>query len=133
MSYLMDTHVLLWFLMSTEKLSDRALEVLTDAHTDVYVSTVSFWELSLKHALGKLSIEGFELDDLEEIVCEAGVGIIGLNERESSSFHRLPLHAAHRDPFDRMLIWQAIKRDMGLLSNDQHFALYRSYGLRLVW
>ena len=133
MNYLIDSHVLLWHLDDDPALSSRAREIIIDPHNDVYASTVSFWELSLKHALGKFPFEGVELEDFEEYLYESGLGIIGLNERESLSFHRLPAVSGHRDPFDRMLIWQAITRGMALISNDKYFEQYRAFGLRLVW
>ena len=133
MIYLMDSCALIWFVMDSKKLSARARAVIDDPHRDVYASTVSFWELSLKHALGRLSLEGVSIEDFLEVVYESGLAIIGLNEQESTSIHRLPAVAGHRDPFDRMLIWQAITRGMTLISNDEAFEHYRSCGLRLLW
>lgn len=130
---LLDSHVLLWFYDDNPALSSRARALIDDPNTDVYVSTVSFWELSLKHALGKLPLRGVELEDFEDYLFDSGLGVIGLNERESLSFHRLPAVPGHRDPFDRMLIWQAISRGMALISNDSSFEQYRAFGLRLVW
>jgi len=133
MIYLMDSCVLLWFIMESDKISSRARAIIEDPHKDVYASTISLWELSLKHASGKLPLKNIEIEDFLEILYESGLAIIGLNEQESSSFHRLPKIESHRDPFDRMLIWQAITRGMTLISNDAAFEQYRSYGLRLLW
>ena len=130
---LMDSHVMLWHFDDNPALSTRARKVIADPQIDVYVSTVTFWELSLKHALGKLSLEGIEPEEFEENLHDSGLAIIGLNERESSSFHRLPAVPGHRDPFDRMLIWQAMCRGMTLISNDECFEPYRAFGLRLLW
>ncbi|MDR2716282.1 MAG: type II toxin-antitoxin system VapC family toxin [Coriobacteriaceae bacterium] len=131
--YLMDSHVLLWIHDDNPALSNRARGIITDPRNEVYASTVSFWELSLKHALGKLPLAGVELEDFEGYLGDSGLGVIGLNERESLSFHRLPPVAGHRDPFDRMLIWQAISRGMSLISNDSSFEAYRAFGLHLTW
>jgi len=133
MKYLIDSCVLLWLAMESNKISPRARTIIADPHIDVYASTISFWELSLKHSIGKLTLEGVEVEDLLEILFESGLSLIGLNEQESSSFHRLPVVAGHRDPFDRMLIWQSITRGMTLISNDSRFEYYRSFGLRLLW
>jgi PIN domain nuclease of toxin-antitoxin system len=133
MKCLMDTHVLLWFLMESNSLSSKAKELISNPKVDVYVSTVSFWEISIKSALGKLELRDIEPDDLEDILFDAGIGIIGLNERESSSVGRLPIREKHKDPFDRMLIWQAITRNMTLISKDAAIHQYQENGLRVVW
>ena len=133
MAYLMDSHVLLWYFDENPALSPQARAIIADPSTEVHVSTVSFWELSLKHALGKLPLEGTEIEDFERLLRQSGIGIIDLNAKESLSFHRLPAVEGHRDPFDRMLIWQAITRSMTLLSSDKTFEQYRAFGLHLVW
>ena len=133
MIYLMDSCVLLWLAMEGDRISAKARAVITNPHIDVYASTVSFWELSLKHVLGKLDLKDREIKDFLELLYESGLGIICLNEQESSSLHRLPAVEGHKDPFDRMLIWQAINRGMTLISNDKAFEHYRSCGLRLLW
>jgi len=133
MKYLIDSCVLLWLAMESDKISSRARAIITDPHIDVFASTISLWELSLKHAIGKLTLEGVVVEDLVEILYESGFSLIGLNELESSSFHRLPKVKGHRDPFDRMLIWQSITRGMTLISSDTSFDAYRSFGLRLLW
>ena len=134
MRYLLDTCTLLWLLSEPKKLSDSAVQIIQNRKNEVFVSTISFWEISLKHAIGKLSIENVELEEIEEIlVDECHIAIIGLGEQESLSYHRLPCFDEHRDPFDRMLAWQAIKRDMALISSDPAFGHYRSCGLRVVW
>ena len=133
MKYLIDSCVLLWLIMDSEKLSPRAQAIIAAPHVDVYASTVSLWELSLKYARGKLALEGVEVEDFQEILFESGLALIGLNEQESSSYSRLSAVENHRDPFDRMLIWQAITRGMTLISSDKAFDAYRSFGLRLLW
>ena len=133
MKYIMDSCVLLWFVMESDKLSPRARAIISDPLVEVFVSTVSLWELSLKLARGKLTLKNIEVGDLLEILYESGLSIIGLNELESSSFHRLSEVKGHRDFFDRMLIWQCITRGITLISNDTSFEAYRSFGLRLLW
>ncbi len=125
---------MIWLLEKPEKLSKKVVQLIEDRKNDVYVSTVSFWELSLKHSIGKLSFEGVDLEEIEAtLLDELFIGIIGLNEQESLSYFRLPYFEDHRDPFDRMLAWQAIKRDMALVSSDSAFESYRQCGLRVIW
>ena len=134
MRCLLDTCTLIWLLSEPKKLSDTTARIIRDRHNEVFACTVSFWEISLKHAIGKLSFEDVELEELEEILTDKyHIGIIGLGEQESLSYFRLPGCEEHRDPFDRMLAWQAIKRDLALISSDTTFERYRSCGLRVIW
>ncbi|MDR2035232.1 MAG: type II toxin-antitoxin system VapC family toxin [Coriobacteriales bacterium] len=134
MKCLLDTCSLLWLLSDSKKLSSKAVEVIKDRRIEVYASTISFWELSLKHGIGKLALENYEIEEIDAILLEdLAIGIIGLNEQESLSYFRLPSAKDHRDPFERMLAWQAIKRDMALVSSDPAFEQYRRCGLRIIW
>lgn len=134
MKYLLDTCALIWLLHEPERLSSKATALMENPHSEIFVSTISLWELSLKQSIGKISLEGIELEELESIlVDDLFIGIIGLSEQESLSYYQLPYFANHRDPFDRMLVWQAIKRNMALISSHVAFEHYRQCGLRLVW
>lgn len=134
MRYLLDTSALIWLLEKPEMLSSKVATLIKNPHSEVFASSISFWELSLKQSIGKLSLDGIELEELESIlVDDLFIGIIGLNEQESLSYYRLPYFAEHLDPFDRMLAWQAIKRNMALISGDIAFTHYLQCGLRLVW
>ncbi len=129
---LLDTHVLLWSLFAPEKLSRATLDVLTDGSRPVFVSSVSLWEISLKYALGKLHLEGCGPAGIVDAARKTGFVILPLLAAEAGTFHRLP-RMAHKDPFDRMLIHQAICRDMTLVSRDGDFGEYRQHGLKLLW
>ena len=134
MRYLLDTHALIWLLQKPDKLSSKVLELVADMKSEVYVSTINFWELSLKQSIGKLTMENIELEEIVSILeDDLFIGIIGLNEQESLSYYHLPYLGSHRDPFDRMLIWQAIKRDMAFISSDPAVEKYRQCGLRVIW
>ena len=134
MRYLLDTCAVIWLIKEPDKLSSKVLELIKDTRSEVYASTISFWEMSLKHSVGKIDFENVEIEEIEAIlVDDLFVGIIGLNEQESLSFYRLPFFGEHRDPFDRLLAWQAIKRDMALISSDPAFEQYRQCGLRVIW
>jgi len=134
MRYLLDTCALVWLMKEPGKLSSRVVGIIEDMHNEVYASTISFWEMSLKASIGKMDFEGIDIEEIEAVlVDDFFIGIIGLNEQESLSFCHLPFFDDHRDPFDRMLAWQAIKRDMALISCDPAFEQYRQCGLRVVW
>ncbi|MDR3315497.1 MAG: type II toxin-antitoxin system VapC family toxin [Coriobacteriales bacterium] len=132
MKCLLDSCSLLWMLYDNPKLSANIRAVLSTTDNEVFASTVSFWEIALKHATGKLPTKGRELEELEEVLFDMRIGIIGLNEQESLSYYRLPPVEGHRDPFDRMLVWQAIKRNLTLLSADTSLQAYTAFGLRLI-
>ncbi len=130
---LLDTHVFIWAILSTDRLSGKAVGLITDRSNEICVSTISFWEISLKSRLGKFNFSGIGVHDFPQYAQEMDFSVITLSGDEAVSFDTLPLKENHRDPFDRMLIWQAMKRNMTLISGDSLFGQYRGDGLRLVW
>lgn len=132
MNYLIDTHCFLWSLFSPGKLNQRVADVLKDGSNTIHVSAVSFWEISIKHAIGKLTLKGVTPSQLPGSARAANYELLPLSSEEAASFHGLPIEK-HRDPFDRMLAWQAIERSMILLSRDGSLAQYCEQGLRVEW
>lgn len=132
MTYLVDTHVFLWSVLSVKKLSRPVKVILLDPQLTKYVSIVTFWEISLKFALGKITLQGVLPDQFPDIARKTGFDILILNEQIASSFYKLP-KIKHKDPFDRMLAWQAISQDCVLLTQDQEFSDYKDHGLNTVW
>jgi PIN domain nuclease of toxin-antitoxin system len=131
-AYLLDTHSFLWSVFAPEKLSQPVHAALSDYHNFVYVSSVTFWEISLKAGIGKLTLTGCLPDELPEIAQRMGYLSLSLEPEEAACFHRLP-KLPHKDPFDRMLIWQAIQRRLVLISKDSAFSQYHSLGLQTFW
>ena len=132
MNYLIDTHCFLWSLFSPGKLSRRVTDVLKDGANTIHVSAVSFWEIAIKHTIGKLRLTGIGPAQLPDSARAANYELLSLEPDEAAAFHRLPVHT-HRDPFDRLLVWQAIERSMTLLSRDKTLAQYGEQGLRIDW
>jgi len=132
MNLLLDTHSLLWAIFSPRKLSEPAREAMKDRQNDVAASVVSFWEISLKYAIGKLELVGAKPEDLPEVTESMGIDILPLSAHEAAGFHKLPKRR-HKDPFDRLIIWQAIQRGMQLITRDRSFEDYRETGLRIYW
>lgn len=130
-NYLLDTHVLLWFLYDSDKLSDAVANILVNER-NVYISSVSFWEISLKYALGKLDLKSLNPTELFKKCEKFDFKIIPLTPNESASLCQLEL-SHHKNPFDRMLIWQSIQNNFILLSNDKNMDAYSSDGLVLLW
>jgi PIN domain nuclease of toxin-antitoxin system len=132
MKYLLDTHTLLWTVFEPEKISDKAKALITNSSNAIFVSLVSFWEISLKYSLGKLQLENISPAEFPDIVKKMAIEILAIDEDDVSTFHRLP-KIGHRDPFDRLIIWQAIRRKMPIMTKDNEFKLYKPHGLRIMW
>jgi PIN domain nuclease of toxin-antitoxin system len=132
MNYLLDTHTFLWTVFAPDKLSPTAKTIIRDPGNLVCLSTISFWEISLKYALGKLELVNCVPDELPQVALAMHLQFIAPDAAEAASFHRLP-RLSHKDPFDRMLVWQAIRQRLYLVSRDSRFADYQSFGLRVVW
>jgi PIN domain nuclease of toxin-antitoxin system len=118
----------LWIIAGAKELSPTAKEIFTNPANEMLLSAVSVWEISVKYALGKLplpsAIERFIVEQRER----HGLAALPLNERAVLHLHKLP--ALHRDPFDRMLICQAIEHDCLLLTPDP---LITQYPVRTRW
>lgn len=132
MSYLLDSHTFLWALLDRKKLSFKVSNVLEETTHQVFISSVSFWEISLKYRLGKLKLTGVTPEELPILAQESGFDFLPITPSEAAGYHLLDAEW-HRDPFDRMLICQAITHGLTLLSKDKTIAQYRSAGLRLLW
>jgi len=132
MTLLLDTHAFLWAALEPRCLSRGARRSLTDQANEVMVSSVTFWEISLKLAIGKLALTGVQPEELPDSARRMGFQTTPLAESEAASFHRLP-RELHRDPFDRMLAWQAICHGWTLVSKVATLGVYRKHGLRLLW
>jgi PIN domain nuclease of toxin-antitoxin system len=133
MIYLLDTHIFIWATLETNKLSKNIKSIIANKKNEICVSTVSFWEISLKTRLGKFSFENINIKDFPKYAKNMDFTIIDLQENEAITFHELSLKKNHKDPFDRMLIWQAIAKNMIMLSKDELFEQYKKDGLKLIW
>jgi PIN domain nuclease of toxin-antitoxin system len=129
----MDTHTFLWFLMESGRLSETVVEIIRNADNAVYISMASIWELSLKYSIGKLDLKGTDPNAMLAAALKGGILELSLTSEDCALYHLLPIKEGHRDPFDRMLIWQAISRRMPILSKDSSFQQYRPNGLELIW
>jgi PIN domain nuclease of toxin-antitoxin system len=114
---LLDTHVLLWRMHGSPMLGAKASERV-DAADELVVSAISFLEIGVKVATGKLRMP----PGLREYVLDSGARILGLSPEHGLGIAELPLH--HRDPFDRLLISQARSEGLTIVTADKHFARY---------
>ena len=117
MRLLLDTHVVLWQLSGDRDLSQSAVDAISDAD-DLLFSVVSFAEIGIKAAVGKLVVP----QELQSKIAEAGVRSLGLTASHGLAVATLPTH--HRDPFDRLLIAQALTDGLTLVTADPNFAAY---------
>lgn len=118
MNLLLDTHVVLWWLMNSPRLPDVYGELISDSNNLPYISTASYWEISIKKGLGKLTIP----DSYVTILDDQGFRNLWIERNHVLRVESLPL--IHRDPFDRLLIAQAIHEGMTLLSMDEMVKKY---------
>jgi PIN domain nuclease of toxin-antitoxin system len=115
---LLDTHILLWWLADDEKLPKRFLYIIADADIPCFVSAATIWEIGIKRALGKLDAPA----NLVGIVQDEGFHLISITAEHAEAAAALPPH--HRDPFDRMLIAQAVIEDLRIATVDARFSDY---------
>ena len=131
MTYLLDTHYMLWAVANTKKLSKKIKDIITNPDNRIVISTIRFWEVSLKCSVGKLELVGFAPQDLPAACIDIGFEIENLSAEDSSTNHQLN-STYHKDPFDRMLIWQAIQNKYTLISADSNVKKYTTDGLKVL-
>ncbi len=122
MRVLLDTHPLVWTILRSARLSALTRRTLLDEATDVFVSVVSLWEIAIKRRVGKLDIELHEV--IAQLAPASKIELLGLELHHLAELDRLQFHAQHRDPFDHLLIAQAIAEGMTFLTGDSRAPLY---------
>ena len=128
MDLLLDTHAFLWWIAGDAALSLPARTAIGDASNPVFVSAASAWEIATKFRIGKLPGAATIVADLAGVLVFQGFVRLPISFAHGQAAGALP--GPHKDPFDRMLIAQAMLGGMVLVSNDQHFD---SYGVRRLW
>jgi len=118
MNLLLDTHVLIWALENNATLSKAARNAIIDGNNIVFVSSVSIWEISIKQTMGKLIVP----DNLQEEISLHRFTPLNINFEHAKLAGELP--RIHKDPFDRMLIAQAIIEKLALVTRDSLIAQY---------
>jgi PIN domain nuclease of toxin-antitoxin system len=121
---LVDTHVLLWWLTDDSSLSATAGSAIADPDNELLVSVASLWEIAIKRSLGKLTAP----DDLPDRISDEGFSRLSLGASHAWEVGRLPMH--HRDPFDRLLVAQALVERLPVITADPRF---QPYGVDVRW
>jgi len=127
-TFLVDTHALLWWLYGKPRLSERAHALIASRDHRILVSAATAWEISTKHRLGRLPGVEPLLADFEHWLRQAGFGELPIEVADAVLAGRLP--HAHRDPFDRMLAAQSLRRGLAIVTCDGMLA---ALGASVVW
>jgi PIN domain nuclease of toxin-antitoxin system len=125
---LLDTCTFLWIASGSTQLSRRAAQLFRDPANEVFLSAVSAWEIAVKHSLGRLPLPGPPADYIITLRERHGIAALPISEEEALYLPRIP--NLHRDPFDRMLVCQAVVNGMALLTPDP---LISQYPIRAIW
>jgi PIN domain nuclease of toxin-antitoxin system len=127
MEYLLDTHTLLWYLEGDDQLSNKAKKEITDVKNNCFVSIASLWEIAIKSSLGKLNLK-FSFDYLTTYLIDNEIVIFLITFDHIQALKNLTFH--HRDPFDRLIITQAIKENLTILTRD---SIFFKYPVKIAW
>lgn len=117
---LIDTHILIWFITDHPQLTFKSKTTIENSEA-CFVSVASLWEIGIKMSLGKLELK-IELDELVKIILESGFALLPINQLHV--IKNSDLHFFHKDPFDRILIAQAIIEDLEIITSDSEFLNY---------
>ena len=128
MRLLLDTHALIWWLADDPALPEPARQAITDEGNDVLVSAASAMEVATKHRLGKLPQAAVLAQDFEAVIEGEGFAPLSISVRHAKLAGGLQI--AHKDPFDRLLIAQALVEDIALVSNE---AVFDAFGVTRLW
>ncbi len=121
MNFLIDTHALIWYIEGNKKLSTNVISVIENTENTVFVSKASLWEMAIKISLKKLEIS-ILFEELEIFLEENEFSILDYNFEHLNTLLKLPFH--HSDPFDRLIISQAIIEDFRIITHDKAFDHY---------
>jgi len=132
MKLLLDTHTLLWSIGKTNELSKKVIQEIKNADNEIFISAVSLWEIALKTSIGKLLVS-FNVNKIPEYCRRMRFTLIPLEPIDALNSLNLPQKNTHKDPFDRMLIYQCIKNEYIFVSKDTQMELYKDDGLIYLW
>ena len=124
MRLLLDANALLWWRNASRRLSRSARDAIGDGGNEIILSAATLWEITIKRGLGKLQFP----DDLEQVMREEAFSLMPIAYEHLRTVDSLPHH--HRDPFDRLLIAQALSEGIPIATGDRIFA---AYGVQIVW
>ena len=130
--FLLDTHSLLWSEDNVKSLSGNAFEIISDPNHDIYFSQISLFEVAIKQAVGKLPDLKVNIEELYNQAIKADFKFLPLENRHILSYSQVPLYQNHKDPFDRILVAQAISENLPIITIDPKFKSYSDL-VKVIW
>lgn len=121
MNYLKDTHILLWYIAGDNRIKEEIKLIIEKESNNLFLSNASLWEISIKINIGKLRLNG-TLYDLKSFLETKGIIILEFDFDDLSTLQTLPFH--HQDPFDRLIISQALTKSLSIITNDPKVKMY---------
>jgi PIN domain nuclease of toxin-antitoxin system len=125
---LLDTHAFLWFIAGDAQLDEHARQMIEDMGNERYLSVASIWEITIKSSLGRLTVPTPPSILIRDHAWANAIDLLPLTPEHFDTLHTLPYH--HQDPFDRLLIAQAMQEEMALISRD---AAFDPYSVQIEW
>lgn len=127
MTYLIDTHILIWYAENDSQLSQNTIDIISNLQNQIYVSHASLWEITIKKGLGKLEYPNY----ISQMSYFLNLNLFSVLDFDFNHYNRyLDLPFYHNDPFDRMLISQAQAENFSIITQDEKF---RNYDVSIVW
>src|SRR5438093_3880834 len=128
MKHLLDTHTLLWYTLADRRLSGTAKTLILDPANEILISPASYWEIAIKISVGKLALHQPYEDFIDVCLNKYGFVILAVQPKHTGVLTSLPFH--HRDPFDRLIIAQAMVEGIPIIGNDPDFD---PYPIKRLW
>jgi PIN domain nuclease of toxin-antitoxin system len=127
MDVLLDTHTFIWYIEGNTRLTEKAKDAIESSEGKIYLSIISLWEIAIKNGKKQLILHN-EFDSLLDVLSSLEIEILSITFVDTKIYRNLPLH--HRDPFDRMIISQAINNNLTIIGCDQSF---NDYPIQMLW
>ncbi len=128
MRFLLDTHIFLWFINGDEKLNPGPRQFIEDQGNERYLSLASLWELAIKKGLGKLTLDLSFVELFTEHIEGNAIELLHISPKHLDILKNLPFH--HKDPFDRLIIAQALSEKLSIITKDKTL---KKYGIQCIW
>ena len=128
MRVLLDTHTFLWFIEGNSNIGQKALKEILEPSNERFLSIACLWEIAIKVKMGKLKSQGSFHDLIQSQIVNNDIQLLAISANHLNGVQTLTLH--HRDPFDRLIIAQAISENLTILTKDSSFS---SYSVKTLW
>lgn len=125
--YLLDTHTFIWFIENDTRLSQKAKKTIEDDNSESHISIASLREIAIKISLEKLDLK-IPFQDVFSLAELNGFELLPINYKDTITVSTLPFH--HKNPFDRLIVAQAVNKNFTVISRDEHISLYE---IKTLW